>query len=102
MSNSGNLSASNVLKTIVTTEKSVRLTDKFKQFVFYVSKQATKIDVKKAVEELFSVKVKSVNILNLQGKTKSFRGREGRRPDRKKAYVTLYPEFDINLENIHK
>ena len=50
---------------------------------------ATKADVKSAVESLFSVKVESVNVLNVKGKNKSFRNRAGRRGDWRKAYVRL-------------
>jgi large subunit ribosomal protein L23 len=50
---------------------------------------ATKREVKVAVEELFSVKVKAVNTIRVQGKLKRFRGRVGRRSDYKKAVVTL-------------
>lgn len=70
------------------TEKGARLSDA-DQVVFQVSLDATKFDVKHAVEELFSVKVESVRTLILKGKTKMVRGRKGRRSDIKKAYVRL-------------
>ena len=53
-----------------------------------MAKTATKADVKSAVESLFNVKVESVNVLNVKGKTKSFKFRQGRRGDWRKAYVT--------------
>ena len=58
------------------------------QVSFRVVLDATKPRIKEAVEELFSVKVKSVNTLRVKGKTKIFRGVKGRRPDWKKAIVT--------------
>ena len=57
--------------------------------VFRVSKDATKPQIKAAVEELFSVKVKAVNTTVTKGKVKRFRGMLGKRKDVKKAYVTL-------------
>ncbi|MFN3615681.1 MAG: 50S ribosomal protein L23 [Rubrimonas sp.] len=57
--------------------------------VFEVAMDATKADVKQAVEALFGVKVKAVNTVVAKGKVKRFRGRLGVRADRKKAYVTL-------------
>lgn len=57
--------------------------------VFEVSMKASKSDIKKAVEELFKVKVKDVNTLISKGKTKRFKGRIGRRKNIKKAYVML-------------
>jgi len=54
-----------------------------------VALTATKADVKSAVESLFSVKVESVNVLNVKGKSKSFKNRAGRRGDWRKAYVRL-------------
>ena len=57
--------------------------------VFQVSKDATKPQIKEAVEAVFGVKVKAVNTTITKGKTKRFRGRPGVRSDVKKAYVTL-------------
>jgi large subunit ribosomal protein L23 len=59
------------------------------QYVFEVAPEATKADVKAAIEELFSVKVEAVNVLNVKGKSKSFRQRAGRRGGWRKAYVRL-------------
>ncbi len=72
----------------VITEKATMLAEK-NQVVFKVRKDATKPEIKAAVEALFNVKVKAVNTLNVKGKVKRFRGRLGRRPDVKKAIVTL-------------
>ena len=57
--------------------------------VFEVAKDASKTEIREAVEALFGVKVKAVNTVVAKGKTKRFRGRPGVRADRKKAYVTL-------------
>ena len=73
------------------------MADKFKQFVFKVLKNSTKHEVKSAVEYLFKVKVKDVNMLNVAGKSKRFKNKTGKRSDWKKAYVTLHENFDINL-----
>lgn len=72
----------------VITEKATMLSEK-NQVVFKVRKDATKPEIKAAVEALFNVKVKAVNTMNVKGKVKRFRGRIGRRPDVKKAIVTL-------------
>lgn len=80
----------------VITEKSTELSEQFNKSVFVVSKTATKPLVKKAVEEIFQVKVESVNIVNLKGKTKTFRGRKGKQSDVKKAIVTLSKESKID------
>jgi large subunit ribosomal protein L23 len=72
----------------VVTEKSTRLAE-HNQVVFRVRNEATKPEIKAAVEALFSVKVTAVNTLNQKGKVKRFRGRLGKRNDVKKAIVTL-------------
>jgi large subunit ribosomal protein L23 len=72
----------------VITEKSTRNSE-FNQVTFKVTNDATKPEIKQAVEMLFRVKVKAVNTLNQKGKVKRFKGRIGRRSDTKKAIVTL-------------
>ena len=72
----------------VLTEKSTRISE-LNQVVFRVRQDATKPEIKIAVERLFSVKVQAVNTLNVKGKVKMFRGRKGQRSDFKKAIVTL-------------
>jgi large subunit ribosomal protein L23 len=72
----------------VITEKSTMLSE-HNQVVFKVRKDATKPEIKAAVEAVFGVKVQGVNTLNVKGKTKRFRGRVGKRSDVKKAIVTL-------------
>jgi len=88
-----NLSVWEVLKAPIITEKSLILKEADegeKQVLsFRVDRRATKDDIRKAVEEIFNVKVEKVHTINYQGKTKR-RGRyEGRRASWKKAYVTL-------------
>ena len=78
------------------TEKST-LASEHNQVVFKVPLEATKPDIKQAVEGLFEVKVKSVNTLRQKGKTKRFRGRPGQRSDSKKAYVTLEEGHSIDV-----
>jgi large subunit ribosomal protein L23 len=77
-----------VLVRPVITEKATRASEQSK-VVFAISPTATKPQVKQAVETLFNVKVKKVNTINIAGKTKRFRGVEGKRDDLRKAVITL-------------
>lgn len=77
-----------VILSPVITEKST-LVSEHNQVVFNISNDATKAEVKQAVESLFGVKVKAVNTAVTKGKVKRFRGITGKRKDTKKAYVTL-------------
>ena len=67
------------------------------QFTFKVAPDATKPEIKEAVEELFKVDVESVQTLNVKGKTKRFRGVPGRRSDFKKAIVTLAEGQSVDI-----
>lgn len=80
----------------VITEKATMLTEQNK-YLFRVPLEATKDEVKEAVEKLFKVKVKAVNTIRQKGKTKRFRGFEGKRSDTKKAIVTLAPGQQIDV-----
>ena len=71
------------------TEKSTRVGEDSNQYVFHVVRDASKDEVKGAVETLFDVNVESVRIVNVKGKNKSFRMRPGKRSDWKKAYVRV-------------
>jgi large subunit ribosomal protein L23 len=71
------------------SEKAARIQAKHNQYVFEVATDATRGDVKEAVETLFKVKVDGVQVLNVKGKAKGFRGRPGQRSAWRKAYVTL-------------
>lgn len=77
-----------VIVAPVITEKATLLSE-HNQVVFRVARDASKPEIKAAVEGLFGVKVTAVNTLITKGKTKRFRGRVGRRSDVKKAIVTL-------------
>jgi large subunit ribosomal protein L23 len=70
------------------TEKATAVSE-FNQVVFKVRRDATKPQIKAAIEELFKVKVLSVNTLTRKGKTKNFRGIKGKQQDVKKAIVRL-------------
>ncbi len=87
----------NILLAPVVSEKSSRLADANRQFVFKVMKDASKPEVKKAVELMFNVKVDNVQISNMRGKVKAHGRSIGRRSDWKKAYVTLSEGHDIDF-----
>jgi large subunit ribosomal protein L23 len=79
-----------VVKTARLTEKGSRLGEKFNQYVVVADRRANKTQIRQAVQELFKVKVVSVNTLNVRGKLRrQRRPDEGRSPDWKKAIVTL-------------
>jgi len=79
------------------SEKATMKTESDRQYVFRVVRKADKMDIKKAIELAFSVKVEKVNLLNVKGKEKRFGRFKGKRPDWKKAYVKLKPGFSIEL-----
>jgi large subunit ribosomal protein L23 len=85
-----------VIRAPVITEKATMLTEK-SQVVFRVAIDATKPQIKAAIEGLFAVEVRAVNTLVAKGKSKRFRGRPGRRSDEKKAYVQLAEGQSIDL-----
>jgi large subunit ribosomal protein L23 len=80
----------------VITEKSTRGVE-HDQVTFRVRDEATKPEIKAAVEGLFGVQVKAVNTLNQKGKVKRFKGRIGKRRDVKKAIVTLVEGHSIDV-----
>ncbi len=79
------------------SEKATGLAESKDQIVFKVETTATKLEIKKAVEQLFNVKVESVSTLNVKGKTKRTVRGLGKRTDWKKAYVSLQPGQDIDF-----
>lgn len=79
------------------SEKATRAAEARHQVVFRVRRDATKDQVRRAVEKMFEVKVEGVQIVNLRGKAKRFGQRLGRQGDWKKAYVRLAPGSDINF-----
>lgn len=86
-----------VIRSPHTSEKSTYLADKKKQYTFKVLNDATKDEIKQAVEQLFQVKVKHVTVMNMQGKRKRFKQMNGKRSDWKKAFVSLHEGHDIDL-----
>ena len=80
----------------VITEKATLASER-NQVIFRVAKNATKLQIKEAVEKLFDVKVKSVNTLVRKGKSKVFRGNYGSQSDTKRAIVTLEEGHRIDV-----
>jgi large subunit ribosomal protein L23 len=91
-----NLKHYDIIRRPAVTEKST-LASEHNQVVFDVAIDASKTDIKAAVEALFSVKVKAVNTLVRKGKVKRFRGQLGVRNDVKKAIVTLVDGQSIDI-----
>ena len=89
-----------VIRAPIISEKATMVGEKNRQVVFEVLADATKAEIKAAVELLFKeqkVEVSAVNVVNLKGKQKRHGRFEGRRRDVKKAYVSLKGEGDINF-----
>jgi large subunit ribosomal protein L23 len=89
-----------VIRAPIISEKATMVGEKNRQVVFEVLADATKAEIKAAVELLFKeqkVEVAAVNVVNLKGKQKRHGRFEGRRRDVKKAYVSLKGEGDINF-----
>ena len=79
------------------SEKTTLVADSSNQHVFKVLPDATKIEIKQAVEQLFEVKVTQVRVMNVKGKTKRFGQKFGKRSDWRKAYVSLAEGQDIDF-----
>ena len=88
--------AYDVIVAPVITEKAT-LASEANQVIFKVNRNATKTEIKAAVEGLFKVKVKAVNTVNVKGKNKLFKGRPGVRSDWKKAIVSLVEGHKIDV-----
>ena len=86
-----------VLVAPIVSEKATMIAEKREQVAFRVLQDATKPEIKAAVELLFKVKVESVQVLNQQGKQKRFGRFNGRRRNVRKAYVSLMPGQEINF-----
>lgn len=86
-----------ILLAPIVSEKSTRLAEANRQFAFKVMKDASKPEIRKAVELMFDVKVDSVQISNMRGKVKAQGRTVGRRADWKKAYVKLSEGHDIDF-----
>lgn len=78
------------------TEKGTNLLP-FNKYLFYVKKSANKIEIRKAIEEIYKVKVEKVNTITVRGKKKRVRFVEGKTPDWKKAIVTLKEGEKIDI-----
>jgi large subunit ribosomal protein L23 len=85
-----------VIRSPMITEKSTAVSQ-HRQYMFRVALEATKPQIKEAVEGLFNVKVVAVNTLVQKGKTKRFKGRPGKRSDVKKAFVQLAEGSEIDF-----
>ncbi|AUH52702.1 50S ribosomal protein L23 [Chromobacterium sp. ATCC 53434] len=86
-----------VILAPIVSEKSTMIAEKNQQMAFRVAKDATKPEIKAAVELLFNVKVDGVSTVNVKGKVKRFGRSIGRRSDWKKAYVSLVEGQEIDL-----
>jgi large subunit ribosomal protein L23 len=86
-----------VLISPIVSEKATSVAEKHNQVLFKVLRDATKPEIKAAVELLFKVEVKAVQVANQKGKVKRFGGRIGRRDHAKKAYVSLKPGQELNF-----
>jgi large subunit ribosomal protein L23 len=83
------MNAHDVIRRPIVTEKSTTMRETGNVIAFEVATRANKIDVKRAVEELFKVKVADVRLFNIRGKMKRMGRNVGKRPDWRKAYVRL-------------
>jgi large subunit ribosomal protein L23 len=86
-----------ILRVPRITEKGTRLKEQSNVLTFEVKADANKVQVRKAIEGIFKVKVLDVTTVNVPGKRKRMGMREGRRSDWKKAYVTLKPGEKIDI-----
>ena len=86
-----------VLKNLLRTEKGVARAEKENQYLFSVAKNANKIQIKKAVQDVYKVSVRSVNTQVVPGKLKRVRTQLGKTPEWKKAIVTLKEGQKIDL-----
>ncbi len=91
----------NIIIRPVITEKAEKLSSKRNTYTFYISRDANKIEVAKAIENMYGVSVESVNTALIPGKLKSRNTKtailKGRKPSFKKAMVTLKPGDEINI-----
>jgi large subunit ribosomal protein L23 len=92
-----NRDARQVVRKVLITEKGTVLRETQNQYFFEVARDANKIDIKRAIETIFSVKVDNVRTMQLRGKVKRQGRWVGKRNDWKKAIVTLKPDQKIEL-----
>lgn len=86
-----------IIRKVLITEKGTVMRETLRQYFFEVARDANKIEIKRAVEAVFNVKVAAVQTMQLQGKTKRQGRYVGKRNDWKKAIVTLKPDQKIEL-----
>ena len=86
-----------IIRKVLITEKGTIMRETLRQYFFEVARDANKIEIKRAVEAVFGVKVDSVQTMHMQGKVKRQGRNVGRRNDWKKAIVTLKPDQKIEL-----
>lgn len=87
----------NVILAPHISEKTSRATEKRNEYVFRVIKDATKPEVKDAVEQLFNTKVDSVRMVNVRPKTRQFKQVQGKKKGWRKAYVTLQKDQKLDI-----
>ncbi len=85
-----------ILKPLL-SEKGTRLKEEGNQYLFRVAKTANKVEIKRAIEQLFKVSVLEVRTAHVRGKVKRLGRFQGRQPDWKKAFATLKPGQSIEL-----
>ena len=91
-----------ILLKPLSTEKTNKMADRYNRIAFKVATWANKMQVKQAVEKLFNVSVQQVNIINMYGKTRTFKQRLGKRSDWKKAIIKLPLGQDIKIAEFIK
>ena len=89
-----------VLVAPIVSEKATQVAEKHNQVLFKVLRDATKPEIKAAVELLLKAEVESVQVVNIKGKTKRFGRSIGRRDHVKKAYVSLKPGQELNFSGV--
>ena len=90
-------SSEDVIINPIVSEKSMNLVQEENTYAFKVVKNSNKVEIKKAIEDLFNVEVIDVRTANMHGKIRSMGRNEGKRPDWKKAYVTLAQGDNIEV-----
>jgi len=90
-----------IIQAPIVTEKSTNIAEQHQQIGFFVARDATKPEIKAAVELLFKVEVDAVQVLNQQGKAKRFGRLTGRRRHTRKAYVALKDGQEIDFSEVN-
>lgn len=90
-------SAYEIIKRPIVTEKCTKQQDKLNKVAFEVDVHVNKIEIKRAIEDIFNVRVSKVSTMNIEGKKKRLGVHQGKRPNRKKAIATLAEGESIDL-----